>query len=377
VSSHSRRVAVTCLLLAAAVWVFLAKASRRMPDFEVYWRAGARASAAEPLYRPSDAPYEFKYFPAFAVLTTPFGALPLATAKPLWFALSTAALIALLPLSVRLLPNRRASATILISGLLIGLGKYYAEDLVLGQINTLVALVATGALLAFAARREALGGALIALAVVLKPYTLILVPWVAARRQRRSIVAVAAGLVVACALPILFYGLDATIVLHRDWWRTVSTTTQGTLLDTRNISLASMWAKWLGIGSGAAWLATASSVALLTAGAVVFLKRRHVARPDTLEAGLLLAITPMISPQGWDYVMVLATTAMVCVLNDIDRLPRFWRLLALAAIGVIGLTLYDLLGRRLFYAALTLCVITLGATALIASVVALRLRRLA
>lgn len=376
-SSRSRRVAVACLLLAVAAWIYIAKAAARMPDFQVYWRAGARAAAAEPLYRPDDAPYEFKYFPAFAVLATPFGALPLHLAKPVWFALSTASLLILLRLTVRLLPHRRKSTAILITGLLVGLGKYYAEDLVLGQVNTLVALVAACALLALTAGREAIGGGLIALAVVLKPYMLILVPWLAARRKLPSIAAVAAGLAVAGALPVFLYGIEGTLILHRDWWRTVSASTQGTLLDTRNISIASMWAKWLGIGPAAAAVAVATSLALLLTAAVVFLRRRGVEHPDALEAGLLLAMTPIISPQGWDYVLVLTTFALIVVVNDLDRLPRLMRPLAVVSIAAMGLTLYDLLGRRLFYIALDLGVITIGTMTLIASAAVLRIRKAA
>ena len=40
---------------------------RQTPDLEVYWRAGVRAAAGEPLYRASDGHYQFKYLPAFAV----------------------------------------------------------------------------------------------------------------------------------------------------------------------------------------------------------------------------------------------------------------------------------------------------------------------
>ena len=181
------RAVLACMLIAFAIWLFVAKASRRMPDFEVYWRAGARAAAAEPLYRPSDEDYQLKYFPAFAIAAIPLGMLPLDTAKAVWFALSAIALVALLPLSVTLLPHRRQPMWLLIGVLLIGLGKYYAEDLVLGQINTLVALVAALALLALNRGREAAGGLLVALAIVLKPYALILAPWIAARRQRQSI----------------------------------------------------------------------------------------------------------------------------------------------------------------------------------------------
>jgi len=93
--------------------------------------------------------------------------------------------------------------------------------------------------------------------------------------------------------------------------------------------------------------------------------------------GLLLALTPIVSPQGWDYVLVLATTAMVFVVNDIDRLPRLQRPLTYAGIAAIGLTLYDLVGRRMLYALLDLSVITIGMIVLIGALVTLRMRKLA
>ena len=371
------RALLACMLIAFAVWLFVAKASRRMPDFEVYWRAGARAAAAEPLYRPADQDYQLKYFPAFAMAAIPLGLLPLDTAKAVWFAMSAAALVVLLPLSVTLLPDRRQPMWLLITVLLIGLGKYYAEDLVLGQINTLVALVAALALLALSRGREAVGGLLVALAIVLKPYALILAPWIAARRQRQSIAALGIGLLVACILPAFAYGLDGTVDLYRDWWRTVTTTTDGTLLHSDNVSVASLWAKRLGIGSAATSLASISSIALLIAAAAVFLRRNRVERPDGAEVAMLLAITPLISPQGWDYVLVLSTMALLYVVNDFDRLPRPGQALSIAAIAAVGLTLFDLLGRRLIYALLDFSVITIGMTVLVATLVTLRMRRLA
>jgi hypothetical protein len=57
-----------------------------MPDFEVYWQAGARAAHAGPLYSVTDSEYQFKYFPASAVLAIPIGALPLPVARGVWFA---------------------------------------------------------------------------------------------------------------------------------------------------------------------------------------------------------------------------------------------------------------------------------------------------
>ena len=90
-----------------------------------------------------------------------------------------------------------------------------------------------------------------------------------------------------------------------------------------------------------------------------------------------MAITPLISPQGWDYVVILATTALAYVVNDFDRLPRVLRMLTIAAIAAIGLSLYDLLGRELLYVLLNLSIITLGMTILIAALLTLRMRKLA
>lgn len=369
--------ALTGTVIVLGVWLFVAKASHRMPDFEVYWRAGTRAAAAEPIYRPSDADYQLKYFPAFAITAIPLGMMPLDTAKAMWFAFSAAALLALFPLTLRLLHERRQPAWLLIAVLLVGLGKYYAEDLVLGQINTLVMLVVACAILALNRGREGLAGMLVAIAIVLKPYALILAPWLIARRRWPSIVALAIGLLIACVLPVSVYGLDGTLDLYRDWWRTVTSTTDGTLLHSDNVSLASLWAKRLGIGSAAATLAAVSSLALLLAAALAFFRRRNVERPDGLEAGLLLAITPLISPQGWDYVLVLATIALLYVANDFDRLSRAMQAITIVAVAAIGLTLYDLLGRRVIYALLDFSVITAGMVALIATLVTLRMRKLA
>ena len=72
--------------------------------------------------------------------------------------------------------------------LVITFSKFYAHELVLGQVNILFAVIATGALLSIKAGREAIAGALIALAIVIKPYAVLFLPWLVARggfRRRR------------------------------------------------------------------------------------------------------------------------------------------------------------------------------------------------
>jgi hypothetical protein len=365
------------LIAAAAAWVFTAGAAGRLPDFEVYWRAGSRAADAQPLYLTSDEAYQFKYFPAFAVAAIPLGLLPLPAAKAVWFAGSVVALLALLALSLRVPADLRKPAWWLVVVLLVALGKYYAEDLVLGQINILLTLIVTGALVLLRRGREAPAGALIALAVLVKPYALILLPWLVARRRVTALVAAGAGLMLVLLLPAVVYGPAGALELHEEWWRTVSDTTAGTLTHSDNVSIAGMFTKWLGAGTAASLLTGILNLALLGAAAFVIARRRHVAHPDPLEGSLLLMLTPLLSPQGWDYVVVVSTPAIALLATYHNRLSKTMRIASTVAVLAIGLTLYDLLGRRLLYALLDVSVITVAFGVVFAALCTLRTRRVA
>ena len=120
-----------------------------------------------------------------------------------------------------------------------------------------------------------------------------------------------------------------------------------------------------------------NAVAMLGVAVAVFLGRRGVTRPDGLEAALLIALTPLLSPQGWDYVLVVCTPAVVYLTNYNDRLPRALRMLSVGAIAAIGLTLFDLVGRVAYYALIRLSVVTLGVLVVIALLGVLRVRKAA
>jgi hypothetical protein len=118
-------------------------------------------------------------------------------------------------------------------------------------------------------------------------------------------------------------------------------------------------------------------VAVLGVAGAVFLRRKSVSRPDGLEAGLLIALTPLLSPQGWNYVLVVCTPAVVWLANYSDGLPRALRVLAVGSIAAIGLTLFDLLGRTAYYAMIRMGVVPLGVLTLIVLLCVLRARRAA
>ncbi len=375
-----RRPAALLLLLLIALTalavVFAPRAVTRMADFEVYWTAAARARGAEPLYRAEDGHYQFKYLPAFAVLAIPAGLVPLAAAKVAWFAVSVALVAGVLALSVTALPERLKPRWMLIAVAIVAMGKFYGHELVLGQVNLLFLFIVLLALVALNAARETTTGLLLALAVTVKPYAVIFGPWLAARRRGPAVLAFGAALVVIAALPMILYGVRGTVALHVDWWRTVAGSTAPNLTNADNVSIAGMYAKWLGGNALVRPLAIGTSLALLALAAIAFARRAGLPRPHVLEGALLLTLVPLLSPQGWDYVFLVATPAIVLLANYEARLPATVRILAAVAVLMIGLSLYDVMGRALYARFMALSIVTVCFVIIVAALVTLRLRRI-
>ena len=67
------------------------------------------------------------------------------------------------------------------------------------------------------------------------------------RRHWRTTVAAGFGVWLLLAAADAALWVAGTIDLHQSWWRTVTETTPPNLLNPDNVSLASMYAKWLGV----------------------------------------------------------------------------------------------------------------------------------
>jgi hypothetical protein len=368
---------LAALVAALLIALFAFKASSKMADFEVYWRAGERALTAAPLYREDDQHYQLKYLPAFAILAIPSARLPLTVAKAIWFSISATLIGALLLLSLMLLPEREKTARILVATTLVAMAKFYGHELVLGQVNLLFAAIVLLAVHAGLRGRQVSAGLLLACAVVIKPYAVIFLPWLAARRDLRALTAAAIGIAAALSLPVPLYGAGGTVDLHRAWWTTVTASTAPNLLNPDNVSLAAMFAKWLGPGQAATVLAAGTALALLALAGVIFIARTGVRSPEGLEASFLLTLIPLISPQGWDYVFLVSTPGIMYVLNYERRLPQGIRIASVVALATIAFSLYDVMGRHLYGAFMMLSVISVCYLVIAVSLLTLRLRRIA
>jgi hypothetical protein len=120
-------------------------------------------------------------------------------------------------------------------------------------------------------------------------------------------------------------------------------------------------------------LAIAAAVATLAAAAVVFINRRGVRAPAYLEFAFLLLVIPLLTPQGWDYMLLLGTPAIALVLDRWQLLAAPLRLAVAAALVAIALPMREVLGLAATVAVMMTGVVTLAAVVLAAAVVRLRL----
>jgi hypothetical protein len=368
---------VPIVLIIVAAALYQAKIRREMVDFGVYRTAGARARAAEPLYRAEDGHYQFKYLPAFALAMEPFASLEPDAAKTIWFAMSIGLLTAYVRWAVRALPERRRSETTLIWLTVILMAKFYGHELTLGQTNVLLGTLLVAALLAAQIDRPGLAGALIGAAAFVKPYALVLLPWLGVTygigAVGVSLVVVVAGLV----LPAFVYGWSGNVQLLAGWLHTVTESTAPNLLVSDNISLAAMWAKWIGPGQAASALAIGSTIAALGLAAAVWWRRKGIDAPEYLEFALLMLFVPLLSPQGWDYVLLLATPAVVCLMDRWSEMSVGWRVSVGLALALMGLTVFDVMGRDLYTRFMTLSIVSVAALGVAAALASLRWKAIA
>jgi alpha-1,2-mannosyltransferase len=363
--------------LAVAAIVFVVKIAHRMPDYEVYRTAAGRVLSAEPLYRESDGHWQFKYLPAFAVVTSPLAVVPDRVARAVWFGVSVGLLVVLLRASASLIPDRLYSRRLLIAATFVLLAKFYAHELELGQVNILMAALVVGAASSMKRGNEALAGALIGCAIVVKPYALLLAPYVVARRRLGSVLVLVAVLAAALILPAAVYGVEENERLLTDWWETVTGATAPNLNNPNNVSALSVFTRALGPGGAAPILAAITIGGLLSTAVLVFVRRRPISSPEGLEVGLLLTTMPIISPQGWDYVFLVATPAVMYLVNYREKLPPAVRRLVVAALLVVAFSIYDLIGHRAYTTFMSWSIISLCYVIQICGMAVLRVRQIA
>ena len=360
------------LLIVAGLYGILRTQRETLVDFAVPRTAAMRFLEHETLYRADDGHYQYKYLPAFALVMVPFTWISREAGELTWFTLTVGMTWAFLHLSLTALPNRRRSERVLFWLSLLLITKFLVKELGFGNFNLPFGLLLIGAVIAAQQRRGLAAAAFVAAAVFVKPYALILVPWIALTLGWRPLAVFGLLLVAGLMLPAVSYGWNGNLTLLHDWYTTVAGTTRPNLTGFENISFASMWAKWLQPGPVASILAVISVVVAMAAGVAVILRRQHVAEPNYLEAGYFLVLVPLVSPQGWDYVLLLGLPAYMCLVDRWRDMSVAWRMVALLGFLLTSFTIFDLQRRTIYIFLMDWAAVSVGAVLMLACLIRLR-----
>jgi hypothetical protein len=369
--------AITFVLVVAAAYGLLRFKRSELVDFVVPRTAAVRFLAHEPLYRPEDGHYQYKYLPAFAAAMVPFTWVSTEVAQVTWFTLTWAMAVLFVRLSLYALPDRRLSSRVLMWLTALLCGKFLFKELAFGQFNLPVGLLMLGGVIAAQQGRRFTSGVAVAAGVFVKPYALVWVPWLVRTIGWRALVSFTLVMAAGLVLPAVSYGWEGNLTLLHEWYRTVTETTRPNLLVADNVSFASMWAKWIGPGPQATNLALGSAVAAMAAGGVVMLRRRQVAEPNFLEASYFGVLITLLSPQGWDYTLVLGLPGFMLLVDRWRDLSIVWRAIALTGFFLTSFTIFDLLGRTIYIRLVELSAVSVGAVLIAACLVRIRWKGLA
>lgn len=377
----SRQRFTVILVLAAVILLGLAfvfRAKAEMADFEVNYKAGQRIRSGETLYRTADGHWQFKYLPFSAFLYVPLTLFSLSAAKAVWFTAILLATIMIFVLSSQLIDSKRTTFFSPAFFAALILARYFLRELQLGQINALITfLLVAGIWLLVRSPRPragAAGGALAGLAAALKPYSVIFIPYFALRKRWAALGSGLAVIGLAVFAPVLFYGWRGNLVVLGEWKSSLSASTPSLLSSQDNVSLIGFLLKRTAAQSLA--LVSYGVILAVLAGLVLFLlnKGKRVSRPSILDGFLLLALIPLVSPLGWDYTFLSSAPAVMLICRHYDKYRRFWKGFLIFDFLIISLSLYDLLGRRLYAEFMSASIITISFLVLLGYLAYLRIK---
>jgi hypothetical protein len=95
-----------------------------------------------------------------------------------------------------------------------------------------------------------------------------------------------------------------------------------------------------------------------------------------LEGAVLLLCIPLVSPLGWDYTLIMALPALMIVVQHFRFFSTVWRAALAIDLSVVAVTVYDVMGARLYESYMAWSIPTLSFLILFAACAVLRTRRL-
>ena len=198
-------------------------AHKQLTDYTVYSLAGHAVLDGTNIYdvRSGGDGWAYVYPPPFAALMVPFAWLPVFWGALAWYLVSVALVASASLMCVRLVQRKLGGASdpfVLCAVPLAVLGCWFVAGMTRGQASVLLMWFVVAAFYWHGMKRDLLGGAALAGAILLKVFPLAMLAYFVWRRQWKFVGATLAALMVmALLLPAVSYGWKQNVTYLREW----------------------------------------------------------------------------------------------------------------------------------------------------------------
>jgi hypothetical protein len=350
-----------------------------LSDFSVYHKAAGRLVAGENLYQgAADGFYRYKYSPTAAAYFIPLAVLPLNLAKVAYWVLLSGIVCLGFYLSSRLAkfdfgPLRPAyqNSVILISALVMGVN--IERELHLGQVNQILLVCYLSFVFFLRAKREALASLILSAGIFLKPFGLIFIPYLIAKRRFKVIFLSLFFMVLLGILPAVFVGFGGLAGQFSGWFDELLIELSGkqALLDPGNHTIFSILARYTPLrflitGFGGIIVFQAMVLILLAALFVLIIRRgKDLADPMVLESAILVGLIPLLAFTSYNAFGFLEL-AVVMVLLGLPGMTRLQKGISIAGMFLLGFNMHDIVSHRLWLLFNDLSLVSIGGMILLA-----------
>jgi len=255
-------------------------------DFKVYYSAAKAFLNGEKIYGVPfglDTGY-YKYSPFVLLLFTPDCLLPYNVAAIFHFVVIAASAIACIILANKIISTyvfraKSEKENLLMSAALLCIAVHIIRELHLGNVNIIILLLLTCSLWFMLEQKYAPSGIFLGIAVLLKPYFLILLVPVVVFRKWKTVLSFVFTLIVSEIICTLAFGYTRNIALHREWFDAAYA--HGTYLQS-NHTFQSLIKNYFNIQIIASTVITGFAAVLFTVLLIIILSRRKNKNDDSL-----------------------------------------------------------------------------------------------
>jgi hypothetical protein len=367
-----------------------------MNDFNVVHRAGTRILHKENLYNFQDGHYLYKYSPFFALLVAPIGLLPRSVAEFFWLLGMCVCLFFVIKMAKKMiLGDKPPPAYFYLLSLLLA-SKFLIREITLGQTDFLILLFIFFSLLFTHREKEFLAGIFLALSILIKPTSLIFVPYFLYKKRFKVTVSAITMSLVFLLFPSFVYGFRGNMNLLSGWKTIMSVSSPPLLVNDMNQSIFAFFYR---LFTSAPYKVNILNLNYTVVNVLIYapiislfifllvlnrksklIEESFVHNKESVEYSLLLIFMALFSPLGWfqNYSSsILAIMILVYYVLETKFKDKPMIIMLVLFFILVDAINFETVGRRLNDLSLYLSFITWGIFILIACLSKLRLSQIA